>query len=115
MHDRAGLCFQEPKQSAPWYECLVIPLRFELLLSFMIPISLKVRFDLVFPVSRPTWLSWKRWSCCTFFGAMLRLCARTLTDTHSCLPWRLQGALFCQRRLHAMEACTHAGRLIIDR
>ncbi|KAL0827008.1 hypothetical protein Bca101_050685 [Brassica carinata] len=32
---------------APWYELLVIPLRFELLCSIMIPISIKVSLDLV--------------------------------------------------------------------
>ncbi|EEF44391.1 phospholipid-transporting atpase, putative [Ricinus communis] len=31
----------------PWYELLVIPLRFELLCSIMIPISIKVSLDLV--------------------------------------------------------------------
>ncbi|BBM97303.1 hypothetical protein Mp_1g04630 [Marchantia polymorpha subsp. ruderalis] len=33
--------------SSPWYEFLVIPLRFELLCSIMIPISIKVSLDLV--------------------------------------------------------------------
>ncbi|KAL8158522.1 hypothetical protein V2J09_000059 [Rumex salicifolius] len=32
---------------APWYELLIIPLRFELLCSIMIPISIKVSLDLV--------------------------------------------------------------------
>ncbi|KAJ0936565.1 putative P-type phospholipid transporter [Helianthus annuus] len=31
----------------PWYELLIIPLRFELLCSIMIPISIKVSLDLV--------------------------------------------------------------------
>eukprot|EP00268_Persea_americana_P027236 TRINITY_DN2667_c0_g1_i2.p1 TRINITY_DN2667_c0_g1~~TRINITY_DN2667_c0_g1_i2.p1 ORF type:complete len:1108 (+),score=144.64 TRINITY_DN2667_c0_g1_i2:417-3740(+) len=35
-----------PKEG-PWYELLVIPLRFELLCSIMIPISIKVSLDLV--------------------------------------------------------------------
>lgn len=35
-----------PKKG-PWYELLVIPLRFELLCSIMIPISIKVSLDLV--------------------------------------------------------------------
>ncbi|XP_021717049.1 phospholipid-transporting ATPase 2-like [Chenopodium quinoa] len=35
-----------PKES-PWYELLIIPLRFELLCSIMIPISIKVSLDLV--------------------------------------------------------------------
>ncbi|EYU20392.1 hypothetical protein ABFS82_01G016500 [Erythranthe guttata] len=35
-----------PKQG-PWYELLIIPLRFELLCSIMIPISIKVSLDLV--------------------------------------------------------------------
>ncbi|KAG6422236.1 hypothetical protein SASPL_118801 [Salvia splendens] len=35
-----------PKEG-PWYEFLVIPLRFELLCSIMIPISIKVSLDLV--------------------------------------------------------------------
>uniref|UniRef100_A0A1J3ISU2 Phospholipid-transporting ATPase n=1 Tax=Noccaea caerulescens TaxID=107243 RepID=A0A1J3ISU2_NOCCA len=34
-------------EEAPWYELLVIPLRFELLCSIMIPISIKVSLDLV--------------------------------------------------------------------
>lgn len=34
-------------QEFPWYELLVIPLRFELLCSIMIPISIKVSLDLV--------------------------------------------------------------------
>ncbi|KAG6502715.1 hypothetical protein ZIOFF_035001 [Zingiber officinale] len=34
-------------EDGPWYELLVIPLRFELLCSIMIPISLKVSLDLV--------------------------------------------------------------------
>ncbi|XAR55536.1 Phospholipid-translocating ATPase [Bertholletia excelsa] len=34
-------------EEAPWYEFLIIPLRFELLCSIMIPISLKVSLDLV--------------------------------------------------------------------
>ncbi|XP_021894272.1 phospholipid-transporting ATPase 2 [Carica papaya] len=34
-------------QKDPWYELLVIPLRFELLCSIMIPISIKVSLDLV--------------------------------------------------------------------
>ncbi|KAL2651991.1 hypothetical protein R1flu_020119 [Riccia fluitans] len=34
-------------KSAPWFEFLVIPLRFELLCSIMIPISIKVSLDLV--------------------------------------------------------------------
>lgn len=29
-------------QEGPWYELLIIPLRFELLCSIMIPISIKV-------------------------------------------------------------------------
>ncbi|KAL1834610.1 hypothetical protein DCAR_0104820 [Daucus carota subsp. sativus] len=33
--------------AGPWYELLVIPLRFELLCSIMIPISIKVSLDLV--------------------------------------------------------------------
>ncbi|PSS05696.1 Phospholipid-transporting ATPase [Actinidia chinensis var. chinensis] len=37
---------QYPNES-PWYELLVIPLRFELLCSIMIPISIKVSLDLV--------------------------------------------------------------------
>ncbi|KAL3324076.1 hypothetical protein AABB24_038316 [Solanum stoloniferum] len=37
---------QYPKEG-PWYELLVIPLRFELLCSIMIPISIKVSLDLV--------------------------------------------------------------------
>ncbi|KAG5551952.1 hypothetical protein RHGRI_010149 [Rhododendron griersonianum] len=37
---------QYPSES-PWYELLVIPLRFELLCSIMIPISIKVSLDLV--------------------------------------------------------------------
>ncbi|KAK9150198.1 hypothetical protein Syun_008507 [Stephania yunnanensis] len=37
---------QYPYES-PWYELLVIPLRFELLCSIMIPISIKVSLDLV--------------------------------------------------------------------
>ncbi|XP_042052632.1 phospholipid-transporting ATPase 2-like isoform X4 [Salvia splendens] len=36
---------QYPKEG-PWYELLVIPLRFELLCSIMIPISIKVSLDL---------------------------------------------------------------------
>jgi hypothetical protein len=32
----------------PWYEFLVIPLRFELLCSIMIPISIKVWFHVEF-------------------------------------------------------------------
>ncbi|KAH9325750.1 hypothetical protein KI387_005928, partial [Taxus chinensis] len=36
---------QYPKE-APWYEFVVIPLRFELLCSIMIPISIKVSLDL---------------------------------------------------------------------
>ncbi|GFP82872.1 phospholipid-transporting ATPase 2 [Phtheirospermum japonicum] len=35
-----------PKEG-PWYELLIIPLRFELLCSIMIPISIKVSLDLV--------------------------------------------------------------------
>ncbi|XP_049936477.1 phospholipid-transporting ATPase 2 isoform X2 [Nymphaea colorata] len=34
-------------RDAPWYEFVVIPLRFELLCSIMIPISIKVSLDLV--------------------------------------------------------------------
>ncbi|XP_064963008.1 phospholipid-transporting ATPase 2-like isoform X1 [Musa acuminata AAA Group] len=34
-------------EDGPWYELLVIPLRFELLCSIMIPISIKVSLDLV--------------------------------------------------------------------
>lgn len=34
-------------EEGPWYELLVIPLRFELLCSIMIPISIKVSLDLV--------------------------------------------------------------------
>lgn len=34
-------------RKAPWFEILVIPLRFELLCSIMIPISIKVSLDLV--------------------------------------------------------------------
>lgn len=34
-------------EKAPWYELLVIPLRFELLCSIMIPISIKVSLDFV--------------------------------------------------------------------
>ncbi|KAK6140891.1 hypothetical protein DH2020_025353 [Rehmannia glutinosa] len=37
---------QYPKEG-PWYELLIIPLRFELLCSIMIPISIKVSLDLV--------------------------------------------------------------------
>ncbi|WKA13296.1 hypothetical protein VitviT2T_030612 [Vitis vinifera] len=35
------------QNEGPWYELLVIPLRFELLCSTMIPISIKVSLDLV--------------------------------------------------------------------
>ncbi|GLJ45840.1 hypothetical protein SUGI_0964980 [Cryptomeria japonica] len=35
------------QRNGPWYEFLVIPLRFELLCSIMIPISIKVSVDLV--------------------------------------------------------------------
>ncbi|XP_074286678.1 phospholipid-transporting ATPase 2 isoform X2 [Silene latifolia] len=34
-------------EEGPWYELLIIPLRFELLCSIMIPISIKVSLDLV--------------------------------------------------------------------
>ncbi|KAH9743896.1 phospholipid-transporting ATPase 2 [Citrus sinensis] len=37
----------EARKEFPWYELLVIPLRFELLCSIMIPISIKVSLDLV--------------------------------------------------------------------
>ena len=35
------------QNEGPWYELLVIPLRFELLCSTIIPISIKVSLDLV--------------------------------------------------------------------
>jgi phospholipid-translocating ATPase len=39
--------YVEYPDTGPWYELLVIPLRFELLCSIMIPISIKVSLDLV--------------------------------------------------------------------
>ncbi|KAL2458543.1 Phospholipid-transporting ATPase 2 [Abeliophyllum distichum] len=39
--------YVEYPNEGPWYELLVIPLRFELLCSIMIPISIKVSLDLV--------------------------------------------------------------------
>ncbi|KAM7277265.1 hypothetical protein ACFE04_019131 [Oxalis oulophora] len=39
--------YVEYPDEGPWYELLVIPLRFELLCSIMIPISIKVSLDLV--------------------------------------------------------------------
>ncbi|CAK9162423.1 unnamed protein product, partial [Ilex paraguariensis] len=39
--------YVEYPNEGPWYEVLVIPLRFELLCSIMIPISIKVSLDLV--------------------------------------------------------------------
>ncbi|XP_071922901.1 phospholipid-transporting ATPase 2 [Coffea arabica] len=41
------LWYVEYPTKGPWYELLVIPLRFELLCSIMIPISIKVSLDLV--------------------------------------------------------------------
>ncbi|PKI42718.1 hypothetical protein CRG98_036846, partial [Punica granatum] len=39
--------YVEYPNEGPWYELLIIPLRFELLCSIMIPISIKVSLDLV--------------------------------------------------------------------
>lgn len=39
--------YVEYPNESPWYELLIIPLRFELLCSIMIPISIKVSLDLV--------------------------------------------------------------------
>lgn len=41
------LWYVQYPNEGPWYELLVIPLRFELLCSIMIPISIKVSLDLV--------------------------------------------------------------------
>ncbi|CAK9323685.1 unnamed protein product [Citrullus colocynthis] len=41
------LWYVQHPEEGPWYELLVIPLRFELLCSIMIPISIKVSLDLV--------------------------------------------------------------------
>ncbi|XP_023554352.1 phospholipid-transporting ATPase 2-like isoform X1 [Cucurbita pepo subsp. pepo] len=41
------LWYMQHPEEGPWYELLVIPLRFELLCSIMIPISIKVSLDLV--------------------------------------------------------------------
>ncbi|XP_022147926.1 phospholipid-transporting ATPase 2 [Momordica charantia] len=41
------LWYVQHPDEGPWYELLVIPLRFELLCSIMIPISIKVSLDLV--------------------------------------------------------------------
>lgn len=41
------LWYVEYPKEGPWYELLIIPLRFELLCSIMIPISIKVSLDLV--------------------------------------------------------------------
>ncbi|XP_063946684.1 phospholipid-transporting ATPase 2 isoform X4 [Daucus carota subsp. sativus] len=46
MEARKQWYVQYPNEG-PWYELLVIPLRFELLCSIMIPISIKVSLDLV--------------------------------------------------------------------
>ncbi|XP_047337355.1 phospholipid-transporting ATPase 2 isoform X2 [Impatiens glandulifera] len=46
MESRKQWYVQYPIEG-PWYELLVIPLRFELLCSIMIPISIKVSLDLV--------------------------------------------------------------------
>ncbi|KAB1209891.1 Phospholipid-transporting ATPase 2 [Morella rubra] len=42
-----GQWYVQYPQEGPWFELLIIPLRFELLCSIMIPISIKVSLDLV--------------------------------------------------------------------